>query len=700
MVGDKCRHTPTSSQSHRAPVRWRAGFNALAAWRVLNLTRRVGLILALVVGFAGPAPATASTAMVDLADRLAFLADPEGTLALSEVRARADAFQPWSGPGAFNQGYTDTTYWLRFPASALPATASPVLLEVGYFSLERVALFGPDGRRWTAGLRAQRSGPFWPHRYPVFRIDSPASEGHYYLRVRSRGSLTVPLKVWSPESLASRTQERYVIQSLYFGGLAALVLFNFLLFLAVRDSRYLLYVLYAGLLGVGMLSLQGLGDQFLWPRTALWSTLTSTVAFSLAGVFALAFTQRFLATRHYAPRLHWVLAGCAGLLAVNAGLPGLGEVQLAGQLLSMAVPPITVVILVTAIVAYGRGSRGARFFLLAWAVLLVGSGIAGLRNLGWLPTNAVTSASLAVGSALEMILLSLALADRINQERAARVEAQRAAARTQERLAEAEASQARRLEQRVADRTRALRSALDQQQATLRQYVRFGAFLAHELRNPLGIIQSQTVLAQKEAARAGAAASRRLDAIAGAAARLQVLFDEWLASDRLQQTGIVPDIQPVALGPWLTEWLPIAGASHRHHVIQLGDTGHAVTVAADDSLLRIVLFNLIDNACKYAPPEAPVHVQLVADTGLGGFAVIDAGPGMDRAKQARIFDNYVRSTDNGQTGGLGLGLALVKQIVERLDGQITVVSELGAGSRFTVWLPLAAGSAVTRREEG
>ena len=664
----------------------------MAHWRsVLGL-----LALCLLLG--GPVPSGAArgaalppgAGSLSLAGHIEYLADPGGELTFAEVRsgAHAQRFRPWEGPGAFNAGYSEAVYWLRFPLAARDGPRR-LLLEAGYFSLEALTLFTPDGARIAGGLGAERDDRLWPHRHPVFVVEPGPRPAFYYLRLHSRGSLTLPLTLWTPEAFAAKTQRDYFLQTLYFGGLLGLVLFNFLLFLSLRDGRYLLYVLYGSFLGVGLLALQGLGGQFLWPSTVAWSTLTSNVAFSLATLFGLLFARRFLDTRRFTPRLHLVLGLLAALFAANALLPALGETaRLSSLVLSLLAPAAAVLTLAVAVLTFRRGSRGARFFLLAWGVLLATAVAAGLRNLGWVPTTAVTANILPVGSAVEMVLLALALADRINQERAARSAAQTEALAAKRELVDTLAASERRLEQQVAQRTRALRQALEQEQAVLKQYVRFGSFLSHELRNPLAIIQNQAALARKEAERGHTDPTRRLASVASAASRLQVLVDEWLASDRLRQPGIDPDPKALALAPWLAEWVPLAAAGHPEHTVTLAAGDDDATVQADEALLRIVLFNLVDNACKYSPVGAAVTVRL-AHGEAAGFAVADAGPGMDTAEQGRIFEAYSRSAgDEGETG-LGLGLPLVKRIVTLHGGTLTVASRPGAGSRFTVWLPRA-----------
>src|SRR5690606_34566319 len=103
-----------------------------------------------------------------------------------------------------------------------------------------------------------------------------------------------------------------------------------------------------------------------------------------------------------------------------------------------------------------HGHPGARYFLLAWSLLLVGVAVLAMRNLGWLPTNGFTLNAMQIGSALEVLLLSFALAARINVMRREKDRANEAALAAKQEVVEALRDSEQRLEERVADRTRSL----------------------------------------------------------------------------------------------------------------------------------------------------------------------------------------------------------------------------------------------------
>jgi signal transduction histidine kinase len=110
----------------------------------------------------------------------------------------------------------------------------------------------------------------------------------------------------------------------------------------------------------------------------------------------------------------------------------------------------------------------------------------------------------------------------------------------------------------------------------------------------------------------------------------------------------------------------------------------------DDNKLRQVLVNLLDNAIKYSPDGGKVEIRIEQDDLRCGIVVSDEGLGIPISEREKIFEKFYR-LDPQQTkgvGGSGLGLYICRELVERMDGQLSVESEPGVGSRFTVSLPV------------
>jgi PAS domain-containing protein len=362
-----------------------------------------------------------------------FLEDPHGRLTIDDILAAPaqDRFAPVAqhGHGA-NFGFTRSAIWLRVTLQLAPTAPGEWLLELAYPPLDRVELFAPDPM--SGAYRRQVGGdlqPFatraLPHRNHVLPLTlRPGGDGTLYLRLTSQGAVIAPVTLWRPAALWQHDQAGYGALSLYFGLLLGLLLYNLLLFVSVRDVGYLIYVGFVGAMAAGQAALTGLGLQFLWPHRVWLNNVMPAVALSAAAILGLLFARHFLSSASRMPIvdrfMRMQLAGWTMTLLAALVLPY--------TITAWAVTSLAVVSVATGVVlgveSIRRRFAGARLFFLAWAVLLCGVLTLALHNSGVLPSNALTANSLLIGSALEMVLLSFALADRINVARRFKEKAQ------------------------------------------------------------------------------------------------------------------------------------------------------------------------------------------------------------------------------------------------------------------------------------
>jgi PAS domain S-box-containing protein len=368
----------------------------------------------------------------ELSNTFTFLEDPSNLLTLDEVRqpdvqARFQAVQR-SGP-ATNFGLTRSAIWLRIMLETKGGISPDWLLEVAYPPLDDIQLYAPDGRGGWAVQRAGDQLPFAlrpvPHRNHVMPLKLNPGETHtLYVRVSSHGTVSAPILLWRPSALWAHDQAAYAALSLYFGLLAGLLLYNLLLFVAVRDSAYLIYVAFVGGMAVAQAALTGLGAQFLWPQWVWWNTVSPPAGMAIAATFGVQFARVFLASATRMPQLDRGLKALVVAWAVTL-LVALGLPYVYSSWMTTVLSVATVsLLLVVGGVSVRRAHPGAWPFVAAWAVLLLGVSLLMLHNTGWLPSNPVTSNALLICSALEMVLLSFALANRINSMRFEKEQAQ------------------------------------------------------------------------------------------------------------------------------------------------------------------------------------------------------------------------------------------------------------------------------------
>jgi PAS domain S-box-containing protein len=221
----------------------------------------------------------------------------------------------------------------------------------------------------------------------------------------------------------------------------------------------------------------------------------------------------------------------------------------------------------------------------------------------------------------------------------------------------------------------------------------FVSFVTHQLRTPLAGIKWMLELAAQEPEVPADAASYIGDA-REAAQRLIQLVNELLDISRLERGKLTVSTQPVDLVTMTREVLAETDVlvQERRHRVSVSTGDHPLpAVRADAQLLRQVVMNLVSNAIKYTPEGGAIEVRFERDGDTLRWSIRDSGIGIPRSSQARLFEKFYRAENVStlETEGTGLGLYLVRLIMEQLDGRVWCESEEGAGSTFRFTLPLA-----------
>ena len=220
---------------------------------------------------------------------------------------------------------------------------------------------------------------------------------------------------------------------------------------------------------------------------------------------------------------------------------------------------------------------------------------------------------------------------------------------------------------------------------------RFSADAAHELRTPLTILKGEIEVALRSS-QAPAEIRQTLASCLEEVERMNSLVEDLLLMARMEGNALSARPRPVNLAEVLEDAAPALSEL----AVRAGNT---FTVAAApplwiegyDSLLFRLVFNLAENAIKYTPAGGKIEVALQQQNGSATLEVKDNGPGIAAEAQEHIFDRFYRGDPAREGNGTGLGLALVRSIVQLHKGQIRLSSVLGQGSCFRVTLPLASG---------
>lgn len=223
---------------------------------------------------------------------------------------------------------------------------------------------------------------------------------------------------------------------------------------------------------------------------------------------------------------------------------------------------------------------------------------------------------------------------------------------------------------------------------------RFVADVSHELRSPLTAVRGNLDLMKRGAAEDPMERVAMIDAMDSETARMSRMVSDLLLLAR-QDSGAPIARQPVELDTLLLEVYRQAHVTARGVNLVLGAEDQAIIVG-DRDRLKQVLLNLVDNAIKYTPQGGKVTLSLAKDEAWVKIAVQDTGIGIASENIPNLFDRFYRvdKARSRDAGGTGLGLAIAKSVVEAHNGKITVDSQMGKGSTFTVWLPLSGTKTV------
>ena len=405
---------------------------------------------------------------VSLTEYFSVLDDADAALTLADVTQPelAARFKSGQAPAhALGFSYTRSAIWLRLHLKNPGNQPLERMLEISYTLLAKVDLYQPGEsayRHVEAGYTRALSAQAHSSRFVALPILLPAgADQEIYLRVQTPNSLNIPARLWSMEAFHDYQPGDYSVQALYFGIVLAIAFYNLMLFFTLRDISYLLYVVFAGALAVALATFTGMGSEFIWGVTPYWTKIGVNVPAALASIAILLFTRRMLTTQQLVPRLDQVIKLFIGTNAAFFFL-------LIGWFWEfnryfVAINLITsLLILGTGILCATKRQRSAYFFVAAFSVLFLANALSHLRNLGILPTNFFTTDSLQIGSTIEMLLLSLVLADRFNVLRREKMAAQTQALQVQGEMLEKLKASEQLLEARVVERTAQLQSLNNQ----------------------------------------------------------------------------------------------------------------------------------------------------------------------------------------------------------------------------------------------
>lgn len=318
-----------------------------------------------------------------------------------------------------NFGFTRSAYWLRFKFlyESAKYKHEEWLLEIAYPLLNHIDVFLVTDEGVLEKISTGRSMPYNERvlKNRKFILPFNLESGTHYavlLRIQTDGSMSVPLAFRTSSALTEMVKDEQFFFRLYYGILLVMAIFNLFLFTTLKNIDYLIYVIYVVSWGLFQLALNGLDVEYLWQNAPWWSMHAVPVIGSFSAIAMNLFAQQFLQTKKNTPALDKILKIFVVVFVLNIPISMLLEYRISIQILSGVSFFGSFNMIGAGILCWTRGYRPARFYVVSWIAFAMGIIILTMKNFGILPDTSITNYSIQIGSALEVILMSFALADR------------------------------------------------------------------------------------------------------------------------------------------------------------------------------------------------------------------------------------------------------------------------------------------------
>lgn len=577
------------------------------------------------------------------------------------------------------------TLWLKAEVPPHPK-GDAYTLEISYPHLREIDLYWvKDGKLIATrkgGYHVENSKDLPCRGFCYLVPEADSTPLTLFMAVKSDSPILVPMHFYDRVSLQWHTRTSHILLGIFYGTFAVMFFFNLFVYFSTRAKEYLFYGAYLASLCVWVASHDGtLRDYVLstdsWANDYRFHFLVTLVGIVAGGMFS----QAFLNTRLYAPR-------CDSVLTVlnSAGVVAIGWLLVAGDTfwgptINVLTLLLSVTIITSAIVELRRGVIMARFFLVAWVSVVTGSVLWVLTLVGILPYVRGAAFYVHLGCFFETILLSMALADRINQLQDERNRLQNLA------------------KQRLEETNRTL-------EISNRFKDEFLSTVSHELRTPMnGVIGSTELLRMTSLTEEQ---NSYLTNISRSSQNMMRLVEDILTYTQIDAERYVIDSKPINFTQLFEDLCSqFRARAQSQHLTFSSHIAQDVPryLDGDAAKLKLVIQHLLDNACKFTeqggikvsasaistPPNKPEGSVWLR------ISISDTGCGVPKHMHDTVFELF-RQADGTMTrkqGGLGIGLALCKRIVVLMGGIMEFHSDVQRGTDVHLFVPFKPSSAPT-----
>lgn len=675
-----------------------------------------------------------------IGENLLVLNDKEGKLNYQDIY-KSQKFIPCKNKVP-NLGFTEGNFWIRFKLKNESNVDSNFIIQINQSVIDELQLFelnenGVLIQEKTLGELISFNERKYKDQYLLFDTKLNSNqEKHYLIRVKSGEQVLMPVQVGNISNTLERNRKRDLLFGIYFGVILVMMAYNLFIYFTVKDKSYLYYVVYIFFVGFTQAVLEGYALKFLWTDSFWFSSRSVYYSTTFVCLSSIEFLRFFLHTKEFTPKLDkfkkfivalFLLCIVANTYKVNA---------FSHQITQAAVGIVSIYIFVTSLVIYRKGYPPAKFFFLAWIILVIGVFVFVLKDAGIIEANIFTTYALQFGSVVEVILLSFALADRINILKKEKEESQ---AKALEALRQNEIlikEQNILLEKKVAERTLELEKAnveinlaLNNLKETQAQLVdaekmaslgQLTAGIAHEINNPINFVSANvkplkldvedilSVIKKYEELEGSKNLEKDLIAIneyknsidleyvkneveillsgiEDGAKRTAEIVTGLKNFSRLDET----DVKQANINEGIESTLVLLKNLLTPNIKVIKELGDLPLIDCLPGKLNQVFMNLFSNALYAIKKKGLEFDQFLkiktfetADNVI--LVVEDSGIGMSEQVKHKIFEPFFTTKDVGE--GTGLGMSIVFKIIETHQAKIEVESKEGVGTKISIIL--------------
>lgn len=612
-----------------------------------------------------------------------YLRDPGGELTIDEVRALDDGWTPLES-NYNNWGYTPDIYWLKIDLGESPWADEKSFLTIGYPTIDAIEFYqiqnGEQKKMVSTGDTRSFGQRDVADRYFVFSIaPTPGSPTQIFLKFKSGGPLKIPLSLERESEFMERQSTSQLAFGLYFGGIFVLFLYHVLLLATSRRWDLVGYVGYLLCSVSFWFTFHGFSSWYLYPNHAHLSAIGLPITLVLSNVSTLLFSVRLLNLREHMRFTSRILDGFAILNVIAFGIAVTVSYRAGVGLLTLFVIITSAMVFLSSLRTALRGFRPARFFLIGFTAYLVATVLLSMETVGAIPGGDLISYSTICGHFIQGVLMALAVGDKIRLEQ------------------ETSTNIIRQLNAELVEKERA-RTA-------------FFHNTSHELRTPLNGILGFLEVLQSSAARLTEAERRdklkKIRSLAeGLKSHVNMILDIAKSkSGKLRLfNSFIPLDEMAEETRILLEGLTVQNPKVVFTVeTDFAEGAHSDFIGDREKISRIIQ-NLVGNAAKFSKPDSQNHIGVFFSRTAGGnleIEVTDEGIGIPSTQLDKIFEEFsqVDGSSRRRHGGTGLGLSMVRTLLDQMQGRIQVQSEEGEWTRVKVEIPSQTADPSPRKPE-